>query len=295
VNTFVNATIGVTGASGNLGRHVLRQLSAAGARRIIGLTRDPDRFPEKLPDGVELRRATFDDPATLPAAFAGVERLLIVSVDKLAGRGELQRAAVDAAVKAGAGHLLYTGVTSPYPDSDPAALVPDSHYWTETRIAESGVGFSFLRNNLYTDFLIPGAQAAIASGTLYHAAGAGGRAYVTREDCAAVAAAALLNAEGRQVYDIGGSEAVSSDDLAALLTRISGKPVKAVNVPAEGFAAGLVKAGVPQEMAAVLARFDVDAAKGRLAVVSGDFETLTGRKPRSVADFLAAHKQALAG
>jgi NAD(P)H dehydrogenase (quinone) len=295
VNTFINATIGITGASGNLGRHVLRQLSAAGARRIIGLTRDPDRFPEKLPDGVELRRATFDDPATLPAAFAGIERLLIVSVDKLAGRGELQRAAVDAAVKAGVGHLLYTGVTSPYPDADPAALVPDSHYWTETRIAESGVGFSFLRNNLYTDFLIPGAQAAIASGTLYHAAGAGGRAYVTREDCAAAAAAALLNAEGRQVYDIGGPEAVSSDDLAALLTRISGKPVKAVNVPAEGFAAGLVKAGVPQEMAAVLARFDVDAAKGRLAVVSGDFETLTGRKPRSVADFLAAHKQALAG
>jgi NAD(P)H dehydrogenase (quinone) len=295
VNSFVNATIGVTGASGNLGRHVLRQLSAAGARRIVGLTRDPDRFPEKLPDGVELRRATFDDPATLPAAFAGIERLLIVSVDKLAGRGELQRAAVDAAVKAGVDHLLYTGVTSPYPDSDPAALVPDSHYWTETRIAESGVGFSFLRNNLYTDFLIPGAQAAIAGGTLYHAAGAGGRAYVTREDCATAAAAALLNAEGRQIYDIGGPEAVSSDDLAALLTRISGKPVKAVNVHAEGFAAGLVKAGVPQEMAAVLARFDVDAAKGRLAVVSGDFETLTGRKPRSVADFLAAHKQALAG
>jgi NAD(P)H dehydrogenase (quinone) len=294
VNTFVNATIGITGASGNLGRHVLRQLSAAGARRVIGLTRDPDRFPEKLPDGVELRRATFDDPATLPAAFAGIERLLIVSVDKLAGRGELQRAAVDAAVKAGVGHLLYTGVTSPYPDSDPAALVPDSHYWTEARIAERGVGFSFLRNNLYTDFLIPGAQAAIASGTLYHAAGAGGRAYITREDCALAAAAALLNAEGRKVYDIGGPEAVTSDDLAALLTRISGKPVKAVNVPAEGFAAGLVQAGVPREMAAVLARFDVDAAKGRLAVVSGDFEKLTGRKPRSVADFLGAHKQALA-
>jgi NAD(P)H dehydrogenase (quinone) len=108
-------------------------------------------------------------------------------------------------------------------------------------------------------------------------------------------AVALLNAEGRQVYDIGGPEAVSSDDLATLLTRISGKPVKAMNVPMEGFAAGLVQAGVPQEMAAVLARFDVDAAKGRLAVVSGDFETLTGRKPRSVADFLAAHKQALAG
>jgi NAD(P)H dehydrogenase (quinone) len=173
--------------------------------------------------------------------------------------------------------------------------VQNSHYWTETRIAESGVDFSFLRNNLYTDFLIPTAQAAIASGTLYHAAGTGGRAYVTREDCAVAAAAALLNAEGKRVYDIGGPEAVSSDDLAALLARISGKPVKAVNVPAEGLAAGLVQAGVPAEMAGVLARFDADAAKGLLAVVSGDVAALTGRKPQSVADYLTAHKQSLAG
>jgi NAD(P)H dehydrogenase (quinone) len=290
---FSDAVIGVTGVSGNLGRQVVKHLRAGGATKIVGFTRDPAKATGL--DGVELRRADFADPAHLGGQLAGVERLLVISTDTLAGRAELQVGAIDAAVKAGVKHILYTSITSPYPDPDPAAVIPNSHYWTEVRMAASGVDFSFLRNNLYTDYLIPGAQNAIASGTLYHASGTGRRAFVTREDCAAAAAAALLTAEGKHVYDIGGPEALSSDDLAALFSAISGKPVKAVNVPAEALIQGLVQAGMPAEFGGVMAHFDTDAAKGNLAVVSGDVEKLTGRKPRSVADFLKAHKAAITG
>ena len=276
MNKFANSVIGVTGA-----------------KRVVALTRDPARFPLDTGDGLEVRQADFDHPEALTKALAGVERLLIISLDVLPGRAERQMAAVDAAVKAGVGHIAYTSITNPYPDENPDAAVPNSHYWTETRIAASGADFSLLRNNLYADFLIPTMKSAIASGTHYHAGGDGRRAFVTREDCGVAAAAMLLNAEGRTIYDIGGPEAVTGDDLAALASQLGGKPVKAVNVPVDGLIAGLKQAGIPEAYVGMVARFDVDAAKGRFAVVSGDFETLTGRKPQSVVDFLSAHAHAL--
>jgi len=292
---FLGATIGVTGASGNLGRHVVKYLKDAGAKRIVAISRNPDKLKDLAGPGVELRQGTFDDPVGLASAFAGIERLLIVSTDSLHTRAQQQLNAVEAATKVGVKHIAYTGIASPYPDTNPAAAIPDSHFWTEVKIAASGVDFSFLRNNLYTDYLIPSAQNAIASGTLYHATGTGRRATITREDCAVAAVAALLGAEGKRVYDIGGPEAFSADEFAAILATISGKPVKAVNVTGEQLVAGMEQAGVPKAMAPALARFDLDISKGYLGIVSGDFEKLTGRQPRSVADFLSAHKAAIIG
>lgn len=293
MTSFADSTLAVTGAGGHLGRSVVEHLLAGGARKVVALTRSPDKLADLAGRGVEVRKASFADPAGLPAAFAGVERLLIISTDDATQRLPQQIGAVDAAVKAGVGYIAYTGVTSPYPSLDPDALVPNSHYWTEVRIAASGVDFGFLRNNQYTDYLIPGAQHAVATGTLYHASGIVGRAYVTREDCAAAAAAALLKAEGKRVFDIGGPAAVTMDELAALLQQLTDKPVVAQNVPGPGLEAGLLQGGVPAELAAVLTRFDTDAATGLLAIVSNAVEVLTGRKPQSVADFLAANKAAL--
>jgi NAD(P)H dehydrogenase (quinone) len=288
---FTEATLAVSGASGHLGRRVIELLLDGGAKHVVALTRSPDKLADLASRGVEVRAASFDHPSGLAKAFAGVERLLLVSTDSLETRTAQQIAAVDAARAAGVGHLLYTSVTSPYPD--PAALVPDSHFWTEVRIAASGADFSILRNNMYTDYLIPGAQHAIATGTLFHAAGAGRRAFVTREDCAAAAAAALLGAKGKRIYDISGPAALSGDELAAFYAKLAGKPVSAQAVPAEGLMAGLAAAGVPGEMADVLARFDTDTAKGYLGIVTGDIAVLTGRPPQSVEDFLIVNRAAL--
>jgi NAD(P)H dehydrogenase (quinone) len=292
MSKFSNAVLGVTGASGHLGRRVVELLLEGGANHIVAMTRSPDKLADLAARGVETRAVSFDDAAGMRTAFAGIDRLLLVSTDDLAERTAQQGAAVDAAVAAGVGHLLYTSLTSPYPD--PAAPIPDSHFWTEVRIAASGRNFSILRNNQYTDYLIPSARHAIASGTLVHASGDGRRAYVTREDCAAAAAGALLGAEGKRIFDIAGPAALSSDDLAALCADLSGKPVTAEAVAAKALAAGLAAAGVPDEMAEVMVRFDTDTAKGYLGIVTSHVEELTGRVPQSVADFLAADSQALA-
>lgn len=291
MSDFSNSILAVTGASGHLGRLVIDDLLARGAKHLVAVTRDPKKLAD-LGSRVEIRAGDFDDPASLATAFAGVDRLLIVSTDGLETRVAQHRAAIAAAEAAGVKHIVYTGLTSPYPD--PAGLVPNSHFWTEARLTASPLTWSILRNNQYSDYLVPGAQHAIATGQLFHAAGAGRRAYVTRADCAAAAAGALLTAEGRRIFDIGGPEALSGDDLAALFARLAGRPITAQSVPAAGLIAGLQQGGVPSEMAAVLARFDVDAGKGYLAILTDHVEELAGRRPESVASFLARNQAALA-
>jgi NAD(P)H dehydrogenase (quinone) len=292
---YLDATLAVTGAGGHLGRAVIDGLLAAGARHIVAITRDPGKLAGLEARGVEVRAGDFNDAASLSSAFAGVDRLLIISTDAMDDKGTRTAqhlAAIATAETAGVQHIVYTSLTSPYPD--PTNPVADSHFWTEARLAASPLTWSSLRNNQYTDYLIPGAQHGIATGQVFHAAGAGRRAYVTRDDCAAAAVAVLLDAEGRRVFDIGGPEALSMDEFAAILAELSGRAVTAQDVPAAALVAGLTQGGVPEDMAKVLARFDTDGAKGYLAITAGHFEALTGRAPETVAAFLARNQQALA-
>jgi len=288
---FLNSTLAVTGAGGHLGRRVVELLLEAGATKVVAITRDPAKLADLATRGVDVRPGSFDDAASLKTAFAGVDRLLIVSTDTVGQRIDQHRRAIDAAEEAGVKHVAYTGLPSPYPD--PTAIVANDHFWTEARLIGSKVNWSLLRNNLYADYQIPAAQHAIASGTLFHATSDGRRALVTREDCAAAAAGALLKAEGKRIFDISGPEALTADELAAVFADTSGKPVRAQNLSGSDLAGGLVKAGVPEGMAGVLARFDTDAAKGYLGIVSNHVEELTGRPPQSVAAFLAANRAAL--
>ncbi len=289
---FLDSTIAVSGASGHLGRRVVELLRAAGAKHVVAMTRDPSKLSAEAAAGLDVRAGSFMDPAGLTKALAGVERFLIISTDTIEDRARLHTNAIGAAEQAGVSHLAYTSLTSPYPD--PTNPIADSHFWTEARLTASPLSWSILRNNQYADYLIPGAQHAIASGQHFHAASTGRRAFVTREDCAAAAVGALLDAGRRRIFDIGGPEALSDDDLAALYAQLSGRPVVAVNVPAPGLIAGLEQGGVPAGLASVLARFDTDTAKGYLGITKGDVEALTGRAPESVAAFLGRNLTALA-
>jgi NAD(P)H dehydrogenase (quinone) len=291
MSDYSNSTLGVTGASGHLGRAVIANLLARGATHVVAITRDPAKLND-LAARVEVRAADFNDPASLSSAFAGIDRLLVISSDDFNDRAGQHRRAVDAAEASGVKHIAYTSIASPYPD--PSSMVFDSHFWTEARLSQSGMTWSILRNNLYADYLLPTAQHAIASGQLFHAAQSGRRAYVTRDDCAAAAAGALLTADGRRVFDVTGPEALSSEDLAALFASLAGRPVVAQNLPADALTAGLKQGGVPEAMAGLLTRFDTDAAKGYLGIVTNAVEELTGRPPESVASFLARNQTALA-
>ena len=288
----------VTGASGHLGRRVVEVLLGSDrlkGRKIIAVTRSPDKLADFAARGVEVRPASFDEPATLSAAFSGAERALIISTDALdrAGRRlEQHRVAVNAAKVAGVKHVVYTSLTNPGPDS-PITLAPD-HWGTENALRDAGFGYTVLRNNMYTDYLLMGLPHAVQAGKLVNAYGTGGVSYVTREDCAQAAAAALAaDFDGKTVFDITGPAAVTQAELAAMVGEITGKPVEYLAVDAATGVENLLGAGMPQPIAELLVSFEVAGIQGKLSPVSSAVRELTGKTPQSVREFLSANRAAL--
>ncbi|WP_437997167.1 SDR family oxidoreductase [Sorangium sp. So ce185] len=285
----------VTGAGGQLGRRVVDLLLAQGAGPLIATTRHPEALGELRARGVEVRRADFDAPASLAEAFAGAARMLLISTDALDRPGQRiaqHRSAIQAAAKAGVRHVVYTSLTNPGPGS-PITIAPD-HQATEDALAESGLGATVLRNNLYADFLVASLRRALTTGQLVAAAGDGKAGYVTREDCARAAAAALSgDFDGKRVLDITGPTAVSQGEIARIASELTGKPIAYVHVPREALEQGMQQAGVPAKAATLLASFDEAIARGTLDVATNAVEELTGRPAEDVRSFLARHKAAL--
>lgn len=291
----MSQTLLVTGASGHLGRRVIDLLLEANFDHIIATTRSPEKLADMAEQGVEVRRADFDQPETLAAAFAGADRLLLISTDALMVPGQRlaqHRAAVAAAVQAGVKHVVYTSLTNPEPGSSVA--IAGDHYGTEQALAASPLDWTSLRNNLYMDMLLMSVPRAIASGQLVAAAGDGGVGYVTREDCARAAASALnTTTSGQTTLDITGPEVVTYAQLAQIASDISGRPVSYIDVPLEAIVNGMVGAGMPQGMAEAFATFQTATARGELGVISDAITELTGTPSQSVRDFLLAHKEVL--
>ncbi|KQY58620.1 NAD(P)-dependent oxidoreductase [Aeromicrobium sp. Root495] len=269
-------TIAVTGASGQLGTLVTQQLVTLTDPSNVVLV---SRSPEKLSGfaGTDARRGDFSDPTSLADAFAGVDTLLLISTDDVDGRLEGHLAAIDAAVAAGVQRIVYTSVTRPE-DANPAQVVP-SHAATEKALRDSGVAWTLLRNNLYADMQRGTIDAAAATGQLVTNIGEGRTAYVTREDCAAVAAHVLVqDGHENQTYDVTGPEAVGADDLAALASKVSGSDVAVVQVDDAGLAQGLVEhAGLPAFVGELLASFGAATRGGFMGEVTTVVEDVTGQ------------------
>lgn len=288
-------TLLVTGASGHMGRRVVELLLEAQAGTIIAATRSPEKLADLSQQGVIVRHADFDDPASLAEAFAGVDRLLLISTDALGEPGlrlRQHQTAVKAAEAAGVNHVVYTSLVNPGPDS-PVLIAPD-HHGTEMALAASKLNWTVLRNNIYAEVLIPTLSQAAQTGQLFSAAGQGKTAYVTREDCARAAAAALASDfDGRRTLNVTGPEALSRTDLATIATQLTGKPVAYIPLESEAMIQGMVGAGLPRFVAELLASFDTGIAQGKFSAVSNAAQELTGRQPAHMADFLTAHKDQL--
>ncbi len=282
----------VTGASGQLGRRVVEILLDRHAGRVIAGTRDPDKVSDLAAKGAEVRVIDFDKPETLAEGLKGVDRLLLISTDSLTTRTGQQRRLVEAAAKAGVKHVVYT--SAPVPRPTPKSLVADSHYWTEQAMAASPMGWTVLRNNIYAEIILFGLANALKSGQLYTATGKAGRNYVTREDCAAAAAAALASDfDGKRILDVTGPTPVTQDEIAALASAIAGKTVTHVPLPPDALRQGLIAAGLPDFYADVLVAFDVDAAEGYHAITTATVKDFAGREPASVKAFLETQKDAI--
>jgi NAD(P)H dehydrogenase (quinone) len=284
---FSDRPLLVTGASGQFGRLVTAELLARGASNVTAGSRDPAKAAAA---GLKTARVEFDEPASLDAAFAGVERLLLVSTDALDGAGTRLRqhlAAVAAAKRAGVRHIVYTSMPTPTADH-PVFFAPD-HLGTETAIRESGIPFTILRNNWYFENSFLGIPSAIASGALYTAAGSGGLAHIARADLAAAAAGALLTETGSATYDLGGPEAMTVEAQVAVLNEVLETSIKVVHLDDDALRAGLTQAGLPEGLVALVVGADRAIREGRMGHVTDHVERLSGRAPQRFADWVRAN------
>jgi NAD(P)H dehydrogenase (quinone) len=286
----------VTGASGHLGRRIVEILLHAGNRNLVAGSRNPSKLLQLAAMGAEPRRVDFDEPATLDDAFAGVERLLIISTDAIfiPGRRRAQhRAAVHAAVKAGVKHILYTSMPNPEPPSV-MPIAPD-HYATEQAIAKSGLRFTILRNSWYSENLIRSLPSVMQSGKWFTSAGEGRIPYVSRDDVARAAAAALsTGASESRRYDITGLEALMTVQIATVASEAFGKPIEVVQLSDEQLASKLTAMGVPEAWVPRRVATDANTRAGKFDIVSDAVKRLTGKEPQSLRDFLLCQQGAFA-
>lgn len=288
-----NTKLLVTGASGHLGRRVVELLLEKNAN-VIAVTRDPGKLVDFAERGVEVRQGSFDDDVDqLARSFAGADRLLIISTDAIDAHGtrlKQHTRAVDAAKRAGVGHIVYTSLTNA--DTSPVTFAPD-HAGTERAIIDSGLGYSILRNNWYTEYLQPGLAHALATGDLAGAAGKGTVGYVSREDCARAAAGALArDVAEKRTYEITGPDALGYDAVAAIAAEVFAKPVRYVELPHAKFVGVLQHAGLPEPYAIAVASFQTATREGKMGVVTNAVQELSGRAPISVKAYLANNKGA---
>lgn len=278
----------ITGAGGHLGRRAAELLvDQRDPSTVVLVSRRPEDLADLAARGAQTRFGDFDDPSSLVGAFAGGERLLLISTDAIGRRVGQHVNAIDAAAAAGVRAVAYTSL--PNPTQENPALVATDHRETEAALTASGLEWTFLRNALYGEYRTDEARAALASGTLHHNQGTGRTAYVSREDCAAVAAAWLAAGPehaGRS-YDITGPDLLGADDLARIYAAAGGSPVTARDADDATFASGLQAAGLPEQVAGLLASFGAAIRDGHLDQRSEAVQELTGRAPRTVADVVA--------
>ena len=277
----------VTGATGKLGRHVIEGLLAkVPAAQVVAAVRNPAKAADLAARGVQVRLADYEKPETLDAAFAGAQKLLLISGSEVGKRVAQHQAVVSAAKKAGVKLLAYTSILKA--DTSRMALAAE-HQATEKLLRASGLPFVLLRNGWYLENYTENLAPALQHGALLGSTAGGRIAAATRADYAA-AAVAVLTTPGHEnkVYELAGDVPFTMDELAAEVSRQSGKPVAYKDLPQPQYAEALAGFGLPRPYAEVLADSDVGISRGELTDGSGDLRRLIGRPTTSLADAVKA-------
>jgi len=285
----------VTGATGQLGKAAVNELlQKVAASDISVLVRDIAKAEDLKAQGVNVIKGDYNDYASLVAAFKGVDKLYFVSSSDVPNRLPQHQNVVKAAVEAGVGHIIYTSAQRKSEDgTSPIAMIADAHWKTDDLIKESGLTYTILKHGLYTDILpMFMGDKVIETGTIFLPAGDGKASYASRNDLAA-AGVVVLTTEGHEnkVYEFGGTVSYSFNDIAGILSELSGKTIQYASPSAEVYSEQLKSYGVPDEMIQGAASFCVAIAQGEFDFPSMDLETLLGRKLQSVKGFLKAAYQ----
>ncbi|HEY1900593.1 MAG TPA: SDR family oxidoreductase [Steroidobacteraceae bacterium] len=298
----------ITGASGAFGRMAAeRLLTQIEPSQLVLVTRNPNALADFAARGAKVRFGDFDQPESLRGAFAGAQKLLLISTLDVGERRRRQhKTAVSAAIASGAGHVIYTSSVGIHPRS-PAFVIED-HLFTEEALRRSGLAFTFLRDAQYAEVITTMiAPPAVASGEWVSSAADGCMAFVSKQDCVECAVA-VLTTPGHEgaVYEITGPELLSFGDCARIAAEVTGKPIKYVTVSHEAMQARFDAAGVPRRHvegtvhqaagawgSEEMMSYERGIREGYFAVASHHVRLLTGRPARSLRDVYLATRSAL--
>lgn len=276
--------IAITGATGQLGRLVVEKLiQKTPVSDIVALVRSPEKASNLA---ITARAADYAEPETLVAALAGVDTLLLISSSEIGKRVEQHQNVINAAKQAKVKRIVYTSLLRA--DTSPLSLA-EEHRQTEAELRASGIEFTILRHGWYAENhtgFIPGALAASA---FIGSAGAGEIAAATREDYAQ-AAAFVLTSEGHEgkTYELAGDTAWTLSQLAAEISRQTGKAIPYQNLPEADYAHALAGFGLPEPLARAVAGYDVSASEGALFDDSHQLSRLLGRATTSLSIAVSA-------
>lgn len=269
-------SVALTGSTGRLGGRVAHRLAQAGVPQRL-LVRDLARAPGLARSSPMV--ASFGDRAAVQHALAEIDVVVMISASESPNRLSEHKAFVDAAAAARVNHLVYTSFLGASPVA--TFTLARDHYATEEHIRQSGMRFTFLRDNLYADFL---PMMVGDDGAIRGPAGTGRVSAVAQDDIADAVVAILLSRDDHAglTYDLTGPEALSMDEVAATLTDTMGRPVRYEEETLEEAYRSRASYGAPSWQVDAWVSTYTAIAAGEMAVVSPAIERLTGRVPRSL-------------
>lgn len=277
----------VSGASGNIGSEVVRQLVIGGSK-VRALSRDPSKLADVA--GVEVAKADLLEPASLDAAFAGAEKVFLVG--NAADIPRVATIASAAAKRAGVRHVVM--VSSATIEMEPVGTIGNWHLEAETVIKSSGLTWTFLRPGNFASNTLRWAGMIRAQGAVFAPAG-GKSAPVDPRDIADVAVAALAGKghEGK-TYVLTGAELLTAAEQVAQIGTAIGRELRFVDVPPAGARAGMLKSGMSELLADAILQLILAGAEGRDALLTSTVRDVAGHEPRSFAEWVRSNLAAFA-
>lgn len=276
--------IAITGATGQLGRLAVAKLKErTAAENLVALVRNPSKAEDL---GIEARVFDYSKPETLVNSLKGIDTLFLISGSEIGQREIQHKNVINAAKQTGVKRIVYTSILNA--STSEMALAPE-HVATEKALAESGLTYTILRNGWYTENYAGSILGSIQAGGFIGSAGEGKISSATREDYAE-AAAVVLTTEGHEnkIYELAGDDAYTLSDLAAEISKQTGKDIPYNNLSEADFTAALVGIGLPEPFAQVLADSDAKAAKGALYSEDKTLSKLIGHSTTPLADVVKA-------
>lgn len=271
--------IGITGATGHLGRLVVEKLKErVDPKIIVALVRTPEKVSD---NAIEARRFNYDEPDNLSKSLEGIDHLLLISGSEVGKRIQQHENVIKAAKQAGVKWIVYTSLL--HADKSTISLA-DEHRATEAALKASGIAHTILRNGWYTENYTASITASVKNGAIIGCAGDGKISSAARDDYAEAAVVVLtsVNQQGK-VYELAGDKHYTLTELAAEVSRQTGIKIHYKNLTEQEYAATLTSFGMPDELAKAIAGYDAAASRNDLFDDSKQLSQLIGRSTTTLA------------